>query len=50
MGLDRIINPSGKEGADLVIDVTGVSQFILNSFEITGKEVVIFGFTNNFRI
>ena len=41
-GLDELV----QEGADLVIDATGVPQSILNSFEITRKEVVIFGFTN----
>ncbi len=54
LGLKSIINPSVKEeldelvqeGADLVIDATGVPQSILNSFEITRKEVIIFGFTN----
>ena len=54
LGLKSIVNPSVKEeldelvqeGADLVIDATGVPQSILNSFEITRKEVIIFGFTN----
>lgn len=54
MGLESIANPNMEEelselieeGADLVIDATGVPESILNSFEITRKEVVIFGFTN----
>ena len=54
LGLRRIVNPSIKEeldelireGADLVIDATGVPQSILNAFEISRKEVVLFGFTN----
>lgn len=54
LGVKNIVNPTVKEkldeliqeGADLVIDATGVPQSILNSFEITRKEVVIFGFTN----
>ncbi|MFH0964132.1 MAG: zinc-binding dehydrogenase [Planctomycetota bacterium] len=54
LGLERVVDPSDPkalavlvgEGADLVIDATGVPQSILNSFEITRREVVIFGFTN----
>ncbi len=54
LGLKRIVNPAKKEklkalieeGMDIVIDATGVPEAILNSFEITKKEVVIFGFTN----
>jgi len=54
MGLKKIINPSVEaelkamieEGADVVIDATGVPRSIINSFEISNKEVVIFGFTN----
>jgi len=54
LGVRNIVNPTVaeeldeliQEGADLVIDATGVPQSILNSFEITRKEVVIFGFTN----
>ena len=54
LGLARVVNPSVSEelekliaeGADLVIDATGVPQSILNAFQITRKEVVIFGFTN----
>lgn len=54
LGLDRIVNPAAKEeldalvaeGADVVIDATGVPQSILNAFDITRREVVIFGFTN----
>ena len=54
LGLERVVDPSDaealaalvEEGADLVIDATGVPQSILNAFEITRKEVVIFGFTN----
>ena len=54
MGISRIVNPSVKEemealvaeGADVVIDATGAPQGILNAFEITRREVVIFGFTN----
>jgi 2-desacetyl-2-hydroxyethyl bacteriochlorophyllide A dehydrogenase len=53
-GADKLVNSSNpaelenliKEGADLVVDATGVPKAILNSFEITRKEVVIFGFTN----
>jgi 2-desacetyl-2-hydroxyethyl bacteriochlorophyllide A dehydrogenase len=54
LGLEKIVDPGIKEeldelireGADLVIDATGVPQSILNSFEITRKEVILFGFTN----
>jgi len=54
IGIDAVIDPTDKaqldklveEGADIVIDATGVPQSILNSFEITRREVVIFGFTN----
>ncbi|MDD2486109.1 MAG: zinc-dependent alcohol dehydrogenase [bacterium] len=52
LGMKRVINPIVElgslieEGADLVIDATGVPQSILNSFEITRHEVIIFGFTN----
>ncbi|MDD3925997.1 MAG: zinc-binding dehydrogenase [bacterium] len=52
LGLKRVVNPINEldslieEGADLVIDATGVPRSILNSFEITRHEVVIFGFTN----
>ncbi len=54
MGLEKIYDPQRPEelnalkagGIDLVIDATGVPQAILNAFEITTKEVVIFGFTN----
>jgi len=54
MGIGRVVNASVKEeldalieeGTDVVIDATGVPQAILNAFEITRHEVVIFGFTN----
>lgn len=54
LGLERIVDPSDQaqldalveEGLDVVIDATGVPQAILNAFEITKHEVVIFGFTN----
>ena len=53
-GADRVVDPGDQaqlealiqEGADLVIDATGVPRSILNAFEITRKEVLIFGFTN----
>jgi len=53
-GVSRVFNPNDpaelaaliREGADMVIDATGAPQGILNAFEITRKEVVIFGFTN----
>ncbi len=35
-----------KENIELVIDATGVPEAILNAFEISSGEVVIFGFTN----
>ena len=54
LGIGRVVNASIKEelealveeGTDVVIDATGVPQSILNAFEITRHEVVIFGFTN----
>jgi len=54
IGLDEIVDPADdaqlrklvEHGADIVIDATGVPRSILNSFDITRKEVVIFGFTN----
>jgi len=54
MGLEEVYDPQKPEeldalkagGIDLVIDATGVPRAILNAFEITTKEVVIFGFTN----
>lgn len=54
LGLKRTFNPLNKdefqrlieEVPDLVIDATGVPQAMLNSFEITKKEVLLFGFTN----
>jgi 2-desacetyl-2-hydroxyethyl bacteriochlorophyllide A dehydrogenase len=54
LGLARIVDPSREgdlealieEGTDVVIDATGVPQAILNAFEITRREVIIFGFTN----
>lgn len=54
LGVNEIFDPSDskslqeliKTGVDTVIDCTGVPASILNSFEITRKEVMIFGFTN----
>ncbi len=52
LGVKRVVNPAValdsliEEGVDLVIDATGVPRSILNSFEITRHEVIIFGFTN----
>ena len=54
LGTSYVVDPSNstqlqeliKTGVDLVIDCTGVPQSILNSFEITRREVIIFGFTN----
>jgi len=53
-GLKEVINPLDtkkfeklkKLGLDVVIDCTGVPESILNSFDITRREVMIFGFTN----
>lgn len=53
-GLKEVVSPLDKEefnklqknGVDIVIDCTGVPESILNSFNITRREVMIFGFTN----
>jgi len=53
-GVQRIVDPTKpaelqaliEEGVDIVVDATGIPQAILNAFDITRKEVVIFGFTN----
>ena len=54
LGADRLVDASDpaqlqrliEVGADVVIDATGYPQGILNAFEISRREVVIFGFTN----
>lgn len=54
LGVERLVDAGDPEqlqglveaGADLVIDATGYPQGILNAFEISRREVVIFGFTN----
>ena len=54
LGVARTFDPSDAaqfkqlvdEKIDVIIDATGVPEAMLNSFEITAHEVVIFGFTN----
>jgi len=54
LGVEKLYDPSDAaqfqqlidEKIDTVIDATGVPKAMLNSFEITRHEVVIFGFTN----
>ena len=54
LGVKRTFDPSDAaqfkqlvdEKIDVIIDATGVPEAMLNSFEITAHEVVIFGFTN----
>ncbi|OGF49193.1 MAG: hypothetical protein A2231_09760 [Candidatus Firestonebacteria bacterium RIFOXYA2_FULL_40_8] len=53
-GLKEVVSPLDepafkqlkKTGVDIVIDCTGVPQSMLNSFDVTRREVMIFGFTN----
>ena len=53
-GIDRVIDPGEasclaalrEEGADLVIDATGLPESMRSSFDIARDVVVIFGFTN----
>lgn len=40
------LNALKEEGADLVIDAAGTPQSIQNAFDITRKDLLIFGFTN----
>lgn len=40
------LNALKEDGADLVIDAAGTPGSIQNAFEITKKDVIIFGFTN----
>lgn len=40
------LNVLKEEGADLVIDAAGTPESIRNAFDITRKDVLIFGFTN----
>jgi len=54
LGVKKLHDPSDDaqfkrlvdEKIDVIIDATGVPEAMLNSFEITAHEVVIFGFTN----
>ena len=59
LGVNEIFDPSDskslqeliKTGVDTVIDCTGVPASILNSFEITRKEVMILGLqTKNLKL
>lgn len=53
-GLARVVSPEDTEafaalvdeGLDVVFDTTGCPSGILNAFELTRKEVMVFGFTN----
>jgi 2-desacetyl-2-hydroxyethyl bacteriochlorophyllide A dehydrogenase len=40
------LNALKEEGADLVIDAAGTPESIQNAFDLTRKDVLIFGFTN----
>jgi 2-desacetyl-2-hydroxyethyl bacteriochlorophyllide A dehydrogenase len=54
LGLARVLSPATSRGMhrlkaekiDLIIETSGCPAGMLNAFEITRKEVVIFGFTN----
>ena len=54
LGVEKVYDPTADDGMqalmdekiDTVIDATGIPQAILAAMEITTKELVIFGFTN----